>query len=272
MLGKLFKYEFRAVARTLVPLYIGTLLLALLNGFALHFEFNFFTGLMLFALSAFGIAIFVVTLVLIIQRFWNNLLKDEGYLMFTLPVSSYQLVASKLLSALIWIILGGIVGILSIFAWLLPLNLEALGQFFRDFSHFWEQLKLGLSQFDISLFSGMFRFAFAALLSTLSEVQILYLSMALSQLPVFSRHRVGASFLSFLLINFICQKLSGLFVNSYFQNLEYVINESNMNLFIRQFSGALSSALDINNLFNAGLILLSFFLTGWILKNKLNLE
>ena len=177
MLGKLFKYEFRAVARTLVPLYLATLVLALVNGFATRFDNSFFTGLMIFALTAFGIAIFVVTIVLIIQRFWNNLLKDEGYLMFTLPVSPYELIASKLLSALIWIILGAVVGVASMLVWFIPLNLDALAELFRNFGQFMRELARYLSEVDISVYSASIKLGIAMLLGMLTEIQMLYLSL-----------------------------------------------------------------------------------------------
>ena len=40
-------------------------------------------------------AAFVITLILTIQRFYKNLLTDEGYLMFTLPVSTGRLIWSQ---------------------------------------------------------------------------------------------------------------------------------------------------------------------------------
>lgn len=46
-------------------------------------------------------AIFVLNVIIIIQRFWKGLLKEEGYLMFTLPVTTRSLILSKVLSALI---------------------------------------------------------------------------------------------------------------------------------------------------------------------------
>ena len=48
--------------------------------------------------------IMVVSLVVVIQRFYKSLLGDEGYLMFTLPVETWKLVMSKLLVAIFWIL------------------------------------------------------------------------------------------------------------------------------------------------------------------------
>ena len=86
MLGKLMKYEFKATSRMLLPINGAMLLFALI--IRLFMELNFFqTGNM--AISALAtvmavmyvmviIAAFVITLIVIIQRFYKNLLTDEG--------------------------------------------------------------------------------------------------------------------------------------------------------------------------------------------------
>ena len=103
MLGKLMKYEFKATSRMLLPINGAMLLFALIN--RLFMELNFFqTGNM--AISALAtvmavmyvmviIAAFVITLIVIIQRFYKNLLTDEGYLMFKLPVKAHSQITSN---------------------------------------------------------------------------------------------------------------------------------------------------------------------------------
>ena len=44
----------------------------------------------------------VTTVVLMILRFYRNLMTDEGYLMFTLPVSTTELIFSKLIVSIVW--------------------------------------------------------------------------------------------------------------------------------------------------------------------------
>lgn len=102
MLRKLLKYEFRATARVMLPLYLVVIVLALLTrGASLWTQQVTFYGLgegllgVLAALIAVGfilalLATFVVAVVLAVVRFRNNLLTDEGYVMFTLPVSPPQ--------------------------------------------------------------------------------------------------------------------------------------------------------------------------------------
>lgn len=120
MLRKLIKYEFRATARVMLPLYLVVIVLALLTrGASLWTQQVTFYGLgegllgVLAALIAVGfilalLATFVVAVVLAVVRFRNNLLTDEGYVMFTLPVSPHSLVCSKLIVSTVWF-LGAVV-------------------------------------------------------------------------------------------------------------------------------------------------------------------
>lgn len=61
------------------------------------------------------IALGVTALVMIITQFYHNVLGDEGYLTNTLPVGVDVILFSKLLSAMIWLCLSGVVGIIVLF-------------------------------------------------------------------------------------------------------------------------------------------------------------
>ena len=117
MLGKLLKHEFRATARIMWVLYAAMLVLSV----GMHFAIRYLQGsadyLVLRILSVL-VAVFwvlalifgaVMTLVLMVQRFHKNLLTDEGYLMFTLPVSSHGLIFSKLIVSIVWSIVTTLV-------------------------------------------------------------------------------------------------------------------------------------------------------------------
>ena len=60
------------------------------------------------------IAACVFALVISVIRFYSGLLRDEGYLMFTLPVRPWQLVLSKLLTALLTLVVTGLVSFVSV--------------------------------------------------------------------------------------------------------------------------------------------------------------
>ena len=94
MLGKLLKYELKATARTFLPLYGAILVVSVVVRLAFSkFEHaDLFMGISALTLFGLFVALAVLTLLVIVQRFNNNLLSDEGYLMFTLPVSTHSLV------------------------------------------------------------------------------------------------------------------------------------------------------------------------------------
>ena len=68
--------------------------------------------LLLFAAALIGICIMVV--VLMVQRFYKNLLCDEGYIMLTLPVSVHQHIVSKLIASTVWFAATALVVLLGI--------------------------------------------------------------------------------------------------------------------------------------------------------------
>lgn len=109
MLGKLLKQDFRATARIMLPLYAAVPVLGLFTNLITRlcenqngFLIRAIGALVSFVFSLSLIAAVVTTVVLMILRFYRNLMTDEGYLMFTLPVSTTELIFSKLIVSVVW--------------------------------------------------------------------------------------------------------------------------------------------------------------------------
>ena len=127
MLSKLLKYEFRATGRIMLPVYALLLVTAggtsvtgsLMGRYPESTVLSIFRTLFmtLFAFTTFGVLL--LTLVLMVYRFYKNLMTDEGYLMFTLPVSRSQLIWSKLLVSLVWSVLSTVLAAL---AWMAEIS------------------------------------------------------------------------------------------------------------------------------------------------------
>ena len=105
MLGKLIKYDLKALAKILAPLWGVLLVMGLIFGISIRSNLDGIGNTMivfsLVVIIAVIVAIFVMNVIIVIQRFWNGLLQEEGYLMFTLPVTTRSLILSKVISALI---------------------------------------------------------------------------------------------------------------------------------------------------------------------------
>ena len=117
MLSKLLKYEFKATGRTYGGLYLAILAAAALLGISFRIPALLVhtapIAVLMIVYMALVVAVVVMTILTIIQRFTRNLLGREGYLMHTLPVSSVQLILSKLLSSMVWVLCSILVVALS---------------------------------------------------------------------------------------------------------------------------------------------------------------
>ncbi len=109
MLRKLMKHEFRATSRTMLPLFLillGTSVGANLSVRGLLDTdsrfLNLLGGLLISAFSVAICAVVIMSMVVMVQRFYKNLLQDEGYVMMTLPVNVHQHVWAKLIVSAVW--------------------------------------------------------------------------------------------------------------------------------------------------------------------------
>ena len=118
MLGKLLKYEMKMFGRILLPLYGLLIATSVITGLSLSAVMNNVLDeyLMAFMPIVYGVilvAVGVMTIVLLINSFYKNLLGREGYLMFSLPVSTNKLISAKVISNVIWIIFSVLAFIIS---------------------------------------------------------------------------------------------------------------------------------------------------------------
>ena len=116
---KLLKYEWKACARTCLPMYAAVLLLAVVNRLTMtdriqELMYGIPTALLALLYVAVMVAVLVVTEVILIQRFYKSLLGDEGYLMFTLPVTVSQHIWAKTIIAVVMSIISIAAAVLSI--------------------------------------------------------------------------------------------------------------------------------------------------------------
>ena len=133
MLKQLLKYEFKATKRLYFGLYLALALLSVVLGVTFRQEhalahstsFQNLEVILMIVYVSVILAIAVLCFVNTIQRFYKNLLGREGYLMHTLPVTESQLILSKLISSVVWMLCSSIVGIFSFAAMLLALSLNS---------------------------------------------------------------------------------------------------------------------------------------------------
>ncbi len=191
MIFKLLKYDFRSMWKTFRLIWGAVLGLALVNRFLMPWnvqgdEFwleeanSELLNLMPLFFGSACVAMCAASLVYVLNRFGKGLLGDEGYLMHTLPVASWQLVLSKLLAALVLVVANCLIGVLAVLI-LLPF-------WWRDlFSvELWEVLLDGMFKHPDTLLYLLEMFLVVMAFFTLA-VTAVYLSIAVGHL--FSRRR-----------------------------------------------------------------------------------
>jgi len=145
MLRKLMKHEFRATGRTMLPLFLIVLATAVGANLSAHGLMDngsrFLDMLGSLLVIAFGFAVFAVcimALVVMVQRFYKNLLQDEGYVMMTLPVSVRQQVWSKLIVSAVWFAATLLVVCLS--SCIVAFDIGFVGEFFDGIQMLFQNL------------------------------------------------------------------------------------------------------------------------------------
>ena len=282
MLGKLLKYELKSTSRMMGVLYLAVLVVAAVVGFIAR-------GMILGATQGNAIAVvisgliyallimalMIVTIVMILQRFYKNLLKGEGYLMHTLPVPTWMLVASKVISSLIWILLSIAVLIVSVFVIVLTgmlgnglLMANDIDWSAIDWSSIFKFWREGIGEVIMTIVT--------AIVQIVRIVLLVYTAMAIGAAA--KSHKVFYSVLTFIII-LIIMGIIGTVANISFIDIfssSASVNDAGSQAAIEAGNGLDTAGyigfLAKQCITDAIYSVIFFFTTTWFLKNKLNLE
>lgn len=154
-----------------------------------------FTTIFFVLVTAVGVMLVVFSTI----RFYKNIVRDEGYLMHTLPVPTWQLLASKLISVYVWFAATIIFsGICSGIAFGEPLWLFKI---INDFGGLVSELNKHLSVEETELFFKTVCYAGVFIvLSPVFAMSNIYLSFALGNL--FSKSKLAMSVVMYFVIRF----------------------------------------------------------------------
>ena len=210
MLSKLLKHEFRATGRTMLPVYAAVVVLAVLANFSIrvidrsvHTLLTIFCGLIIAAFVIGIIAAGIMTVVMMIKRFYTNYLKDEGYLMHTLPVSVHELVWSKMIVSVVWFAATFVVIWLVILLTALIQTGTSLAQFFAGFPS-WAEIKAFMEQAGIrsgDLWVIGLEMLLAVVVAGLYTCLHFYAAMSLGHM--FAKDKILLSIVFFVGISFV---------------------------------------------------------------------
>lgn len=264
MLGKLIKNEFKATSRLVAQIYLVMVLITVFLKVMLEIQIgsesnNVFVNTMVgFLMVTFVLAIitlFLGTVIVIIKRFYDNMLKDQGYLSFTLPVTTGQHLASKILVSYIWIIVSFIVAGIAIIILFLD-NAEAWREVSQTISSILDVVK------QQNLWSLVIKMILIVVIGLYSNIIIAYTCFSVGQL--FNKHRIVGALITYMGIYTVNQIVGVIFMLAVL-NME-VTNE--MTMTVDMFQNIMTYSLTLSVVESIICTIVTYFM----LNKRLNLE
>lgn len=268
MLKKLYKHEFHSLFRSLLPIWAALIGFAALSRLTFILDFdndvlNTVRGLSVTAYIFAIIAVFIVGLVIVVMRFYKNLLTHEGYLTFTLPFTPTQHIVCKLVCGVVVMIIDFVIVICSLL--ILGAGTEVLGEILSDIRIALTALPEYLSAGQIALISS--EIVLLMLLAPFQSLLMFYAAMALGQQ---FKNKVGGAAIAYICLYAAVQIITSLIIIPV-----SVVSAGSM----EQLNDLINTSVMYLGVFLAFMIVLSaalstvyFVITRHFLTKKLNLE
>lgn len=248
---KLLKYEFLENIASVAL--INTVLFALLIIIKVYIDsdFNWIIAIIIsiIPIALFVSIVFLVTIV--IRTLYLGLFSQEGYLTLSLPVSIDAILISKILISALWILI-------SIFVVLLWLIFIAFA--INDASYVIQQFLLLISNYS---FLEIIRILLLGIVLLIKPITLLLLVLSILHIGKIVRFRKLIGILLFMII---------LFIETIAVNVLYLYIDSNIidyMVFVRSLVDSISYY--INFFANLFVILIYYFLSRYLIKNKLEI-
>lgn len=289
MLKQLLKYEFKATKSLYFGLYLALALLSVVLGVTFRQEhalahstsFQNLEVILMIVYVSVILAIAVLCFVSTVQRFYENLLGREGYLMHTLPVTETQLILSKLLTSMVWVLCSGLAGIVCITGMVSigVLDAEVLGTVNWDsWMQLWEMLygELGARFWLVMFWTILIN------LARLADLILCVYAACMIAHP-FRKYGMVSGILAFIGLNVVENQIGKLLGTNHvnlFMDITYRVADVN----VTGVTYGMTPMQTMTTAFGAGsgylfcFVVTSAFaaayfcLTRWLMKHKLNLE
>ncbi len=198
MLGKLIKHEFKATSKTFALLFSATIILSILTKFTDYMPHNNIILKLIIVIIAVSCVccIFggiIIAYVSMIRRYYESMMRDEGYLTHTLPVKMWQHITAKLVTDVTWMIASVVVSAVS-------LIIVLIGS--RGFEKFIE----GVNEF-INIIGDnprLIKYIVIIILLLITQfiVNLLCIFAAISLGQFFSKHKILAAVIFWCVLNY----------------------------------------------------------------------
>ncbi len=264
MLGKLVRFDIRSTWRSFAGIYLSIILGVIIV--SLIFKSIMIAGFVAFAIS---VTVIVVMILNLFRLFNTSVFSKEGYLTLTLPVTSSQIVVSKLIVSTMWIVLTAIVSIIGlyIFVW----NIRIIEGPFVLFPYIREII----SPLDFESAITLILLILVVLTTCVKEMAKLFLACSIAHLKQLYRFRIIVGILSFFVLSwlevFVVQQIAR-FVSMIWPKAEELLELLSSPISAKQHFALFNGFLSVSFLY--AIVLIAVFSLGvvWIMNNKLDLD
>jgi len=253
-----------AVSRLLLPLHVILIAMTVIGHFVLaagksltdsSVHYSQMSGIPYMFYFLFLFFTVCATFIYMLVYFYKSMYGDEGYLTFTLPADTWQILLSKSLTAVLWEVIDLFISMFSLMLLFFTDEMwVSFGELFSKLGYyFYREFGVRLTGVPIILIIAVF------LLALLQGILVFYLCFTIGQIS--NNHRVAAAIGVFFGINILLQIIVTFAITPFFSTVNYNNTYSNI-------MGFLTYSLIIEACVCTG----CWLLTTYLMKHKLNLQ
>lgn len=279
MLGKLLKHEFKATARLFIPIFIMVTAISVAVRFLVDILYDINNGgtqageiFSMIIAFIFGAALVIGMICLILSgpavslyRFYKNVYTDEGYLTNTLPVKPVSILASKLITGIVWTIVSGAIVVL---CFLILASSSKIILFFADDNIYESAYYNALFDFILDNIWFIISFMIFGLISVTMSISSVYVSVSIGNLA--NRHKVLISIAVYFFLTIVLGMAIGIILviagTNFFDTTNLFEDTETFKL-----SGEYTVMIWVYSTVLFIISLIELFVTHLIMKHKLNL-
>ena len=279
MLGKLLKHEFKATARLFFPVFILVTAISVAVRFLIDIlhDINYdgtqageiFSVIIAFIFGA-ALVIGIICLILSgpaisLYRFYKNVYTDEGYLTNTLPVKPVSILASKLITGIVWTIVSGAIVVL---CFLILASSSRIILFFDDDNIYESAYYNAFFDFILDNIWFIISFMIFGLISVTMSISSVYVSVSIGNLA--NRHKVLISIAVYFFLTIVLGMAIGIILviaGTNFSDTTNLFEDTET----FKLSGEYTVMIWVYSIVLFIISLIELFVTHLIMKHKLNL-
>ena len=268
MVGKLIKNEFKAALHSVAGIYIAAVAAVAFLAISLLFKIVWLSAISLLAVIVVAMGILIITIFSVVTNFNKSLFRDQGYLTFTLPVTSGQILFAKTICSFFWILLS-YVSLLAIFAGIYMYAAEQIGE------ETIATVKILLSTITelpdtgavITVISVIILRIFLKLVFYIAEI---YFAITLSNVRPFQRQSLIPAILIFVVLSGATTIISSLLTAYVPLSLAITVHGIELTTKAMAAGGMMFGVADV--IFEFAITCVFFFMSAWFMNHKINLK